>query len=62
MTLASLMVRLTAGVSKYSLLLLAADLASRLKVTQVIGISASADPDLWQPGDVCADGIDQLGP
>lgn len=40
MSPASLMVRLTAGASNEALMLLVADLASRLKVTQVIGISA----------------------
>lgn len=40
MTPASLMVRLAAGVANDALLLLTADLAARLKVTQVIGISA----------------------
>ena len=39
-TLASLMVRLTAGTPDDALLMLAADLAARLKVTKVIGISA----------------------
>ena len=55
MTLASLMVRLTAGVSNDSLLLFAADLANRLKVTQVIGISACqpikiyGSPEMYVP-------------
>ena len=39
-TPASLMVRLTAGTPDDALLKLAADLAARLKVTKVIGISA----------------------
>ena len=40
MTTASLMVRMAAGVPNDALLLLTADLAARLKVTKVIGISA----------------------
>ena len=36
MTTASLMVRMAAGVPDHALLLLTADLAARLKVTQVI--------------------------
>jgi hypothetical protein len=49
------MVHLTAGVSNESLLLFAADLASRLKVTQVIGISACqpiqiyGSPEMYVP-------------
>lgn len=56
-TPASLMVRLAAGVPNDALLLLTADLATRLKVTQVIGISACqpvqiyGTPDMYVPPD-----------
>jgi nucleotide-binding universal stress UspA family protein len=54
-TPASLMVRLAAGVSNDALLLFTADLAARLKVTEVIGISARqpvqiyTSPDMYVP-------------
>ena len=54
-TPASLMVRLAAGVPNDALLLFTADLAARLKVTQVIGISARqplqiyGTPDMYVP-------------
>ena len=54
-TLASLMVRLTAGTPDDALLMLAADLAARLKVTKVIGISAQqpiqiyGSPEMYVP-------------
>jgi hypothetical protein len=55
MTPASLMVRLAAGVPNDALLRFAADLATRLKVTRVIGISACqpvqiyGSPDTYVP-------------